>query len=57
MNDAEYFGKPAVKFSVADEIKRVLEEKQNKTRKHRKEQFDQSIDPASNQQPENLPER
>jgi hypothetical protein len=33
MNDAEYFGKPAVKLKVADENKRVLEEKQNKNKK------------------------
>jgi hypothetical protein len=57
MNDSERlpFEKYIVKLKAADEIKRVLEEKQNKTRKHRKNSSISSIDPASNQQPENLP--
>jgi hypothetical protein len=48
------FWKYIVKLKAADEIKRVLEEKQkNKTRKHRKNSSISSIDPASNQQREN----
>jgi hypothetical protein len=51
------FEKYIVKLKAADEIKRVLEEKQNKKKKQENIERNSSIssiDPASNQQP-NLP--
>jgi hypothetical protein len=51
-----FFEKYIVKLKAADEIKRVLEEKQNKKQENiERNSSISSIDPASNQQPENLP--
>jgi hypothetical protein len=58
MNDSDkitFFEKYIVKLKAADEI-RVLEEKQNKKQENiERNSSISSIDPASNQQPENLP--
>jgi hypothetical protein len=51
-----FLKKYIVKLKAADEIKRVLEEKQNKKQENiERNSSISSIDPASNQQPENLP--
>jgi hypothetical protein len=50
------FEKYIVKLKAADEIKRVLEEKQKQKQENiERNSSISSIDPASNQQPENLP--